>query len=129
MKLQVLKPVEIEVDAIRCSLAVNYEEEEIPNDFPGRNGETLDITFDLNTRAVRGWAGGARHMHLTVKDQGTYELLAGDEVIATRADNYVPDCLPQEYGDVVLMDIAADGTIANWTPREIDVALAFFPGE
>jgi hypothetical protein len=130
MKLKIPTVIEENVTHIKLACAVNYEEEEIPNDFPGRVGKMWHAKVNLDTGKIEGWpAGKTADMHLTVKDSGTYTLLTEDgREVAKRENNYVPHgVVPGKYGDTVELKIAADGTITNW-PRTLDTS-AFFDGE
>lgn len=117
MKIQIMTPTVIDIAKIRISAAVNYGEEEIPNDFPGRKGDRWCATIDVDTGKIEGWpAGRAEKMHLTVKDSGNYYLEDRDgEDVAARENEYVPHgVVPGQYGDTIELDIAADGTVKNF---------------
>jgi hypothetical protein len=125
-----LRSGEENVTHIKLACAVNYGEEEIPNDFPGRVGEMWHAKVNLDTGKIEGWpAGKTADIHLTVNDCGTYTLLTEDgREVAKRENNYVPHgVVPGIYGDTVELKIAADGTITNW-PRTLNTS-AFFNGE
>lgn len=128
MKITAMRPVEMEVDAIRCILPVRYEEEDIPNDFPFRRDDLWDITLDLATGKIRNWPGPAAEVHMKVVDSGAYSLMHHNQVVAT-IEGYVPKCIPEEYGDYVVFDIAADGKLKGWKPDACDIREAFFPDE
>jgi hypothetical protein len=125
MKLTVNKPCEIEAIAIKCEMAVRYDEEDIPNDFPLRNGDMWDGTIDIDTGIIRNWPEGkSGELSMKVCDEGTYTLLGvNDEVLAKRENNYVPSCVPEQYGDYVEFSIDETGKIFNWsdycTPENI----------
>lgn len=100
-------------------LPINYGEEEIPNDFPFRIGDTWKATVEIDTGKIRDWpAGKIADIHLTVKDGGSYHLInAKGENIAAIEGDYVPHgIVPGSYGDTVELKVAADGTVVNW-PR------------
>jgi hypothetical protein len=132
MKLELTQETPLVVDAktLRCVLAVNYGEEDIPNDFPFRKGDTLDIAIDLDAGRVRDWPGawGPAEVHMKVVDSGCYYLLDADgKHLAAREQEYVPGFFPGDhYGDYVILDIEPDGNIANWTADADDIAAAFF---
>lgn len=120
MKLEVerTKKEEIDIAAIRCELAVRYEEQDIPNDYPHRRGDVWDITIDVETGKIRDWPQGLapRNVYMKVCDQGTYSLLDASGAVIERVDeDYVPSCIPGEYGDYVDFKIDGFGRIANWS--------------
>jgi hypothetical protein len=130
MKAQIPSTKEVEVSHVRILAAVNYEEEEIPNDFPGRLGETWDAVVNIDTGVIHNWpTGRPAKMHLTVKDSGAYYLLTPDgNVVGSIENNYVPHRLiPGKYGDVIELDIDSTGRITNW-PKNPDLC-QFFDGE
>ena len=142
MKITVLKPTDIHVNVIRCTLPFD-EDDEVAADFPGRVGERMRLTLDLDvdTGKVRDWPAGRREsLHLKVRDEGVYELLTDvsasgiPRIIASRPDGYVPGCIPGEYGDYVICTITEDGSVLRedgraWKPDAKKVAEAFFPDE
>jgi hypothetical protein len=128
MKVTVKKPVEIDVKTVRLSVAVRYDEEDMPNDFPFRKNDIWEVTIDIETGKIRDWPEGVTHaLHMKVCDQGSYWLYDAEGGLAGWIDeDYVPnELIPGSYGDYIEMDIRADGTIANW-PTKPDVS-AFFP--
>lgn len=127
MKTEVPTTKEIEVSHVRICAAVNYDEEEIPNDFPFRLGETWDAVVNIDTGVIRDWpTGHPFKMHLTVKDSGCYYLLTPEgNVVGSIESNYVPHRLiPGDYGDVIRFDIDSFGRITNW-PKNPDVSEFF----
>lgn len=128
MKIKVPTVIEEDIKIVNIMAAVNYGEEEIPNDFPGRSGDIWKAEIEIETGKIRNWpAGRSEKMHLTVKDCGTYVLInAEGKAVARRDADYVPHgVVPGNYGDVIRLDIAEDGTVTNW-PRRPDVK-DFFP--
>jgi hypothetical protein len=126
----------LEADAIRCVLPVLYGEEDIPRDFPGRVGDVLTITLDLDTGRVRDWPSDqAADLYMKVDDAGSYFLLAGEEVVARIVENYVPHCIPEEWSDYFTPRIAHDGVVfysaehrnggIPWVPDPEAIARAF----
>jgi hypothetical protein len=119
MKVIVKKPVEIDIAAVQINVPVNYGEEDIPNDFPFRDGDQWSVIIDMDTGKIMDWPEGIAHdLHMKVVDGGSYYLLDRDgNVIAKREQEYVPDCIPGKYGDYIDLGIRADGVIANWNPK------------
>ena len=110
----------VEVDTLRMALHVRYEDEDMPSDYPFREGDMWTVDVDLATGKIKNWPGGhALDLYMKVCDEGVYTLLAAGKEVATR-DGYVPDAVPGDYGDYVDLKIADDGTIKNW-PSAIDL--------
>lgn len=129
MKFTVTQPVEIDVSLVRIDVPVRYEEEDIPNDFPLRDGDMWKAIVAINNGQIQGWPQGrAGEMHMKVCDGGEYSLLnhAGEQVGETLSD-YVPGGLIPEGGDYIVLSIDANGYITNW-PKRPDVS-AFFGDE
>lgn len=115
MKIFVMRRMEVDVDSVRMVLPVRYDEEDIPNDFPHRMGDTWDITVDIETGQIFSWPVGVSHeVDIKVVDMGSYYLMNGSEVVGSREEDYVPDCIPGRYGDYVEFNIDAAGFITNW---------------
>lgn len=133
MQVTKMEPVTYEATAIQCVLAVRYEEEDMPNDYPHRSGDTWNITIDIDTGMIRDWPEGVepRELNMNVFDEGTYSLLAVKEpngpefVLAKLVNEYVPNCLPNDYGDYITFDIDGNGVITNWRTDAGEVEAAF----
>lgn len=117
---------------IRCILPLDDQDDVAP-DFPGREPGQLVLVVNLDTGKADGWPAGRREsLYLKPVDEGRYELLdSAFDVVAIRENDYVPRCLPGEYGDYFIASICADGTVlaengSPWMPRAADVAAAFF---
>ena len=127
MKTTIQVSKEIEVTHILIDVPVEYGEEDIPNDFPLRNGDHWNALVNIDTGKIVDWPAdaGAQEIYMKVCDRGTYVLYSSEEKIATREEDYVPNAVvPGEWGDYIELKIAADGTITNW-PKKPDVS-AFF---
>lgn len=131
MKKTVKMEKVIEISAVGIVVPVNYEEEDIPNDFPMRNGDTWKATVDIDTGVIEGWPiGKTGRLHMKVCDGGTYSLIgSAGEVLAVRNQEYVPHgVIPGEYGDYIDLQIDATGKITNW-PKNPDVGVFFGESE
>lgn len=131
MTITIPVPTEVKVAAIRLTLPVNYEEEDIPNDFPLRKDDVWQGTIDIDTGKIREWpAGHSDRLFLCVKDSGSYFLLDADgKVVASREEQYVPNCIPGSDGDYVEFNVDENGVIEEW-PGDCDattVRRAFYP--
>lgn len=116
MKFNIYKPVQVEAKFIRCNVAVRYDDEDMPNDFPFRTRNMWDVTIDIDTGKIIDWPEGvAANIHMKVCDQGNYYLIATDgSTLAKLEEEYVPCCVPGSYGDYIEFDIGVDGTIDRW---------------
>lgn len=130
MKLSVMKrgEVEMEAAAIRCVLNIEYGDEDMPTDFPHRKHETWDVTIDIETGQIRDWPNGHEpyDLYMKVTDGGSYYLLDKDgRQLAVLENEYVPDCIPGEYGDYIDFKIDGSGRITNWSLDADDVVESF----
>lgn len=129
------------VSRIRMTLPVDeYDIEDGLRGCPGLSEDerSLTLAIDLDTFRVVDWpeSAGPMLIHIKARDKGVYELVDPDgKVIATRDDDYVPPCVPGDYGDYVIFGVKPDGSIHNengerWPgPRPHAVAHAFFGTE
>ena len=108
---------DVEITKLRISVAVRYDTEDMPRDFYGRTGDTWTVDLDVDSGKIVGWQGPAWRLHMKVVDTGTYQLYSRDgELLWETLADYVPDFMPgPHYGDYLILDIRADGTVANWT--------------
>jgi hypothetical protein len=132
MKINLPTTIEETISHLLILAPVNYGEEDIPNDFPGRTGDLWRALVEIETGRIIDWpAGKAVKMFMTVKDSGTYQLIGENlRVIASRTQDYVPHCLvPGNYGDTIEMTIDGNGVIKEWPhkPDITEVIEAFFP--
>jgi len=108
---------EVDIKKVRVSVAVRYDEEDIPNDFPMRSGNMWNATIDIETGKILDWPQGkSGNLHMKVCDEGSYYLLdENDEEVLSIEGDYVPNGLiPGTYGDYIDLKIDSTGTITNW---------------
>lgn len=132
MELEMKVTKSVEAVSLRCQLPVNYEEEDMPNDYPHRKNDMWDITIDLATGQIKDWPAGvpAREIDMKVVDEGVYTLLAPDgSVVAEIENDYVPDCIPGRYGDYVEFQIDDKGVITNFDGDADEFQAAFIDEE
>lgn len=106
-----------EVTHVRLQLPVRFDDEDMPYDFPLREGDTWSATVELATGKIKEWPKGkSGKVDLKVVDEGIYTLLLENGHEVARVENdYVPHgVVPGEYGDYVRLDIGRDGVIKNW---------------
>lgn len=119
MKAIVKIETEIEATDIEMILAVRYGEEDIPNDFPGRDGDTLSLTVEIDTGRIRAFPEDREaNINMKVTDCGAYRIYGPDgKLLKELVNEYVPHGLvPGEYGDYVNFQIKG-GVITNWPKR------------
>lgn len=117
IKVEIKQLMEVNIKTLLINAPVHYGDEDIPYDFPGRDGDNWKAEIDIDLGKIRNWPQGREEdMFLTVKDAGSYFLYSEEgKEIARIEQDYVPnDLIPGEYGDVIQLDIAADGKIKNW---------------
>lgn len=119
MKQMVKIETEVEATEIRMDLAVRYNEDDIPNDFPGRDGDILTLRVEIDTGKIHDFPSNIRRdVFMKVCDQGSYEIYSPEgESLAKIVNDYVPHGLvPGEFGDYVKFKIEG-GVITNWPAR------------
>lgn len=127
MKTIVKRKQTIEISAIRIHVPVRYEEEDIPNDFPMRNGDIWQAEVEIDTGKIKDWPQGkAGSLYMKVVDEGDYTLLGPHgNVVAMLEGDYVPHgVVPGEWGDYINLEINEDGIVTNW-PAKPDVSKFF----
>lgn len=124
MKLKVVERKELEAKFVQISVPVRYGEEDIPNDFPLRKGDTWSAIIDLDTQIIENWPQGKTgEFHMDIVDEGSYFILDAERnIIAKIEEDYVPNnLLPGKYGDYLTLKIGEDGKVLNWS-RNADLS-------
>lgn len=117
MKVEVYKPVELEIHTVRIEVELHDDvSENLPKHLFNDDGE-LDLLIEVDTGKVVSWQGNEPvSIHDNIRNNGVYTLFdkCGDEV--ARLDNYyIPhDLIPGKRGEYIHIDISADGVITNW---------------
>lgn len=119
MKTTVKIPTEIDIRYVRVHLPVRYEDEDMPYDFPFRNGDWWTAVIDIDSGKILDWPQGkSGEFYMKVCDEGLYYLLNEDlKLIRSIEEDYVPNRLipPHDgYGDYVHFIIDGNGMIKNW---------------
>ena len=73
MKITVLKPTEIEITHVRVEVPVRFQDEDMPFDYPLRDGNWWRATIDLETGQIESWPGTEEptRFHMKVCDEGS----------------------------------------------------------
>lgn len=119
MKTIVKIEQEIDIKYVKIHIPVKYDDEDMPYDFPLRNGDCWDAVIDIDLGKIIDWPQGKLgKFHMKVCDEGSYYLLDADHKEIVRAEeDYVPNGLipPKDgYSDYIHLIIEEDGTISNW---------------
>lgn len=120
MKVTVNRPVDIDVQYVRLVIPVGPDGEDMPEEFPFRQGNVWDATIDISTGEIVGWPKGVKGAKLDIKvrDEGSYYLLDADmNVVGEKEEDYVPDIIPN-VGDYVTLEISDVGLVRNFMARE-----------
>ena len=117
MKVEIPTTKEVDVKYITIEVAVRYEEEDMPNNAPCRDGDMWRIEVNVDTGQITNWPPGQTlNIYMKVVDEGTYRLFDADRTeLACIEQNYVPNgIVPGRYGDYIEMNINENGMITNW---------------
>lgn len=117
MKATIKIEKEVEIVTIKIEVAVRYDEEDIPNDFPMRMGDLWSASVEVDTGKILNWPiGRSGDLHMKVVDEGSYSLLDKDSnIILSIEQDYVPNgIVPGRYGDYIDLKIDENGIITNW---------------
>jgi len=119
MKIEVFVKKEVNIKIVEIDIAVRYDEEDIPNNFPFRKGDLWSAKIEVDTGKIIDWPIGKNgDMFMKVCDEGTYRLIdEKGELVAEIENDYVPNGLipPTDgHGDYVHLIIDKDGYVTNW---------------
>lgn len=127
MKFTVNKPTVVDVKFLEIEAAVRYDEDDIPNDFPGRKGDMWKVRVNVETGqlhhdSMRPWPEDAELvLCMKVVDCGNYRLLDFDgNVIASIKGEYVPCNAGIGGGDYIEISIGPGGVIEDYAFEGID---------
>lgn len=107
----------VNIRFLEIEIPVRYDDEDIPYDFPLRDGDMWRATIDIDTGVIKDWPQGkSGDMYLKVCDEGIYEIFDENYSSIGKLDQeYVPnELVPGEYGDYVDFKIDENGKITNW---------------
>ena len=129
MEMVITKREAVQVKYLQVEAGVRYFEDGTVNGQADRNeppampfveGGVWRPVIDMDTGKIVDWPEGVTaDVHYKVCDAGLYILLDESLREVYRIDGYVPDTLcpaGEGYGDYIIMKIASDGQIQNWSP-------------
>ena len=98
---------------------VGVDQEDVLENLTGfdRDNEEVVWDIDIETGTIQNWNGKEVGLYDKLRDEGTYELIYDDNVIAQYEHEYVPDflCIGTEgYNDYIALSINEDGSIKDW---------------
>lgn len=108
---------EVELKYVKLQVAVRYEDEDMANDFPHREGDIWSPTIDLDSGQILDWEKGViEDLYMKICDEGCYYLLDENKnIVLSIVQYYVPNkLLPGAYGDYIDFNINENGVITNW---------------
>ena len=117
MKTTIMVEKEVDIKYIIIEVPVRYEEDDIPNNFPLRDGDMWRAKVNIDTGCIVDWpCGESGEVCMKVCDEGIYTLLdENSQIIEKIEQDYVPNrCIPGEYGDYIDLKIDKNGCIYNW---------------
>lgn len=117
MKVTIKIEKEVDIKFVQLNVAVRYNEEDIPNDFPMRDGDMWNAIIDIDEHRILDWPKGRTgDFYMKICDQGSYYLLDAEKnCVGSIEDDYVPNALlPGKYGDYLEMRIDENGIVTNW---------------
>jgi len=124
MKVIVQKSTPHDAKYLMVNVPVRYEEEDMPKDFPGREGQYWTGIINIETGEWGRYLSGGEFTHvpeikasmfMKVADEGNYQLLDKDgEIIAEALEEYVPNFMPGDHhGDYLILEFD-NGKVTNW---------------
>lgn len=128
MKFTVTAPQELNVAFLKIEIPIRYGDENVPYDFPLRDGDVWQATVDVSNGKIINWpAGASGTLETKVTDSGVYSIHDSDMNEIKRINDYVPHgMVPGEYGDYIKLIIDENGVITNFNPSSIE---EFYPTE
>lgn len=132
MQVKYQKTVTETVEAKWIVIEIPVDDDDMPVDYPFRNGGEWSVWVDVETGEIDEWPHGIPPHQFApkVRYSGVYILAnAKRRMIRELIEEYVPDCLPNEYGDYLTLSVDEDGKITNWCATPENVASSFWPIE
>ena len=120
MITKIMVEKEVDITHVEVTVPIRYADEDIPYDFPSRNGDIWNVTINVDNGRISNWDGTTKLTFETkICDTGTYTLVDTDgKTVATIYNDYVPNNLiPGEYGDYINLEIDEGGYITNWPKK------------
>jgi len=124
MKATIKIEKEVEIKEVLIDISPRYigdsDGDDMPTDFPllSENKDAWRASVNVDTGEIANWPiGDARKMYVKVCDSGCYKLVDTEGNVIAEKEGYVPDIVPNDYGDYVDLNINENGVIENWNSR------------
>ncbi|MEH6451314.1 MAG: hypothetical protein V7765_21815 [Oleispira sp.] len=132
MKLKIMKEVEVNAAKVRIQFSPRYMGEDdcvFNENTPMLVNGVFSIVYDIESGVIDGWPKDeCLEIHEKVCDGGSYYLLDKDgNELSSIIENYVPDCVNNEYGDYLIISIDCHGVYSDMRPAS--TVSCFFNGE
>lgn len=127
VQIEIKQTKEVEITTLHVKAGVRYFEDSIINGVADESGDSVPCKIgdlwcpiiDIDSGVIINWdKGKTANIHYKVCDCLGYEVIDIEgNIIASAEDGYVPDTLcPKEQGDgdYIIMDVDANGKIADW---------------
>lgn len=108
------------------------DSDNIPEDYPFLKDGRLDLYIDIDTKQILNTPKqenlelGGLNLFEKVVDTGSYYLLDEHKnTIASIREDYVPNCIPNEYGDYVDLEVNENGIVTNWLSSKEEIIEEF----
>ena len=113
MNITILKPTTVSVKFLEITVDVEYGDEDIPYDFPGRSGTKATWMIDIDEKRILDYEN-EENVSLDMKvDGGIYTLIdENGEDVVKMTNRYVPHGLGA-YGDWLAFDIDKEGFLSG----------------
>ncbi|WP_156514661.1 hypothetical protein [Planctomyces sp. SH-PL14] len=112
--MKVPKTKEIEIAAIRLTVPVR-DDDETAEDFPGRKGNQVTLVVGVDDGVIQAWPSGLEAEETwKACDSGVYELIDPAGAVVKTIEDYVPDFIPNSYGDYVELKVSGKGVWEGW---------------
>lgn len=128
MKIELTVRQEFDVKYLLAEVGARYWEDATVNGIedtegdliPCRDGDLWVPLIELETGKILNWqVGKTAKVHYKSCDCNVFKLLDADNNVVSELDGYVINMMcpgDDGYGDYVIMDIDADGVIADFKP-------------